>query len=1020
MNPADATRLAASVAEEHFGATGPVRLLAGELDWNVRIGEDPDVRLLKMARGDRRPVLELTRAALHHLDGLDGRTPLVVDPVPPGRSHPPDAGGPRDMAPPLPWIEADGERLSALCLTFLPGRPHAGRSSPGPELLRQAGRLLGDLDRALEDFDHPELDRPFPWKLDGGMEVARERLAEVDEETRPLVSTVLTRVGAWLDPLKARLPVSVIHNDANDHNLLVEGAGDTARVTGLIDFGDMVRGWRAAEVAVAAAYLTMGLRDPVGGLCELVRGYHEQVSLTEEECAALLPLVALRLCLSITLQARQIREQPNNEYLRVSQAPARALLSRLSAEDWQVAEARVRDAAGRPPVAAAAATLAWIEASEKATPLEPALLEDPTVIDMSVESLDLPHPDVAPNGPLLDRWVVDRIAAAGATVGIGRYCEARLVYDDPLFHAPADPADEARTIHIGLDYFAPAGTPVRATLAGTVASVYDNAGHLDYGPTVVLEHRPEGLPPFFTLYGHLDPATLRHLTPGDAVQPGDVIGWLGDRPGNGGWSPHLHLQLILSPSLGPAWSSAQLRGFAGVARPGLLAVWQGISPDPGVLSGLPERRLGTATDRIGREAALERRRRQSLGPSLSLSYDAPLHIVRGRGALLYDASGRSYLDTVNNVAHVGHGNLRVWEALYRQGRVLNTNTRYLHDEVLALAEELKQTLPDPLEVVYFVCSGSEANELALRMARVHTGRDGVVVLDGGYHGNTRALVDVSPYKFRGPGGEGRPDHVAVAPTPDPYRRSAREATEGLNGALDTLSGRVGALLAESILSCAGQVVPHPGYLAAAYEAARAAGAVCIADEVQIGFGRVGDAFWGFESMNVVPDIVTMGKPMGNGHPVGAVATTRAIAESFDNGMEYFNTFGGNPVSAAVARAVLAEVRDQGLQERAAHTGGLLLDGLRALADARPALGDVRGRGLFLGVELVSDTGDKEPAPEVARALVEALKRRRVLSSRDGPFHNVIKIKPPLVISDEEAHRCLVAFDESLTEIGAGS
>ncbi|NNF27672.1 MAG: aminotransferase class III-fold pyridoxal phosphate-dependent enzyme, partial [Gemmatimonadetes bacterium] len=935
------------------------------------------------------------------------------DPTPPTPLEPAAAAAPGTS--PFPRFEFEGATLGAFCFTFLPGVPMAGSPRARLDLLDEVGRVLGDLDLGLADFRHQELERDFPWKLDTGTNVVRDRASDVDDETRPMVDEAMTRIAEWLEPLRDRLPAAVIHNDANDHNLLVQGAGSRLRLSGIIDFGDMVRGWRVAEPAVAGAYLSMGMRDPVAGLCSVARGYAERVELTEAECAVLLPLTALRLCLSIALQARQIREQPDNEYLRVSQAPARALLHTLLAEDWHVAEARIRHATGWEPVAAAAATAAWIEGVHRASPLDPQWLERPTVIDMSVESLTLPHPEQAPNGPLLDRWVVDQIEHAHATVGIGRYCEPRLVYDDPLFEAAADPVDEARTIHIGLDFFAPPGTPVRAALGGTVESVHDNAGHLDYGPTVVIRHEPADLPPCYTLYGHLDPATLEHRRAGDRVEAGDVIGWLGDRPGNGGWSPHLHLQLILSSTLGPAWSAGRLRGFAGVARPSLLPVWRAISPDPSPVSGLLDAALGSALDRVGRESELIERRDASLGPSLSLSYETPLHIVRGHGARLYDSAGRSYLDTVNNVAHVGHSNPRVWEAVTRQGRVLNTNTRYLHDEILALAEELKATLPSSLEVVYLVCSGSEANELALRMALAHTGRGGVVVLDGGYHGNTKGLVQVSPYKFDGPGGSGRPDHVAVAPTPDPYRRSAAESTSGLMEALRSLSGRVGAFLAEPILSCAGQVVPPDGYLAEAYRAARNAGAVCIADEVQVGFGRVGDAFWGFESMGAVPDLVTMGKPMGNGHPVGAVAATRAVAESFANGMEYFNTFGGNPVSAAAARAVLEEIETKGLRERAGLLGRRLLAGLHEAVGKRPEVGDIRGRGLFLGIELVSGPEEKVPGPDLARAVVEGLKRRRVLSSRDGPHGNVIKFKPPMVLSDDDGDRFLGAFADALDE-----
>lgn len=397
----------------------------------------------------------------------------------------------------------------------------------------------------------------------------------------------------------------------------------------------------------------------------------------------------------------------------------------------------------------------------------------------------------------------------------------------------------------------------------------------------------------------------------------------------------------------------------------------------------------------GRAAARENllaRRRQHLGPSLSISYREPLHITHGRGAYLYDSAGRAYLDCVNNVAHVGHSHPRVVRAAAEQMARLNTNTRYLHETLVEYIERLAATLPPPLSVVYLVCSGSEANELALRLARAHTGREGVLVMDTAYHGNTNALIDISPYKFNGPGGRGRPRHVTVLPLP---------------GAGDppACPRDVAAFFCESALSCAGQVILPPGYLREVYGEVRGAGGVCVADEVQTGFGRAGTHFWMFQTQGVVPDIVTMGKPIGNGHPLGAVVTTPEIAASFANGMEYFNTFGGNPVSCAAGMAVLDVMRDESLQENAQAMGEYLIAGLRALQARHAILTDVRGLGLFLGFEM---TGERE-----ATELVNRMKDRGVLLSTDGPRHNVIKIKPPLVFSREDADLLLGRLDEVL-------
>ena len=454
-----------------------------------------------------------------------------------------------------------------------------------------------------------------------------------------------------------------------------------------------------------------------------------------------------------------------------------------------------------------------------------------------------------------------------------------------------------------------------------------------------------------------------------------------------------------------AWQSARAPGNAYLNisnRP----AWTLLEHLTALPRGWPAEVLQRACSGPRRDLLAERRER--LGPSLSLSYNRPLHIVRSLRQRLYDADGREYLDCVNNVAHVGHCHPRVARAAARQAELLNTNTRYLYDELNDYLERLVETLPEPLRVGYLVCSGSEANELALRLARTHTRRRDVIVADTAYHGNTNALVEISPYKFNGPGGNGKPDYVHVVPMPDTYRgpyrgddagsRYARHAAEAAANAT------VAAFFCESALGCGGQVIPAEGFLREAFAAVRASGGVCIADEVQTGFGRAGSHFWMFERHGVIPDIVTMGKPIGNGHPMGAVVTTREIAESFANGMEYFNTFGGNPVSCAVGLAVLDVIRDEGLQQNALDVGGYLLRGLRDLR--HPLIGDVRGSGLFLGIELVRDREIKEPAAREASEFINEMKEAGVLLSTDGPFHNVIKIKPPMVFSRSDADRVI--------------
>ena len=400
-------------------------------------------------------------------------------------------------------------------------------------------------------------------------------------------------------------------------------------------------------------------------------------------------------------------------------------------------------------------------------------------------------------------------------------------------------------------------------------------------------------------------------------------------------------------------------------------------------------------------------RKRLLGRNLSVAYKDPLKIVRGSMQYLYDDAGLEYLDAYNNVAHVGHCNPRVVAAGQEQMALLNTNTRYLHDLINQFAERLTATLPDPCSVCFFVNSGSEANELALRLARAHTRARDVIVLDHAYHGNTNTLIEISPYKHNGPGGEGPPAWVHTVPLPDPFRGGSASDAKHIARVIEDLREReipLAGFIAESMPSVGGQIVLPAGYLKQVYDTIRRSGGVCIADEVQTGYGRIGTHFWAFESYGVVPDIVVLGKPIGNGHPIGAVVTTPEIAASFNNGMEFFSTFGGNPVSCAIGLAVLEEVVENKLQRHALAVGELLLARLNELKERYEIIGDVRGSGLFLGIELVSDRKTLAAATEQADFVVNEMRHRQVLFGTDGPSHNVLKIRPPMPFTETDGDR----------------
>jgi 4-aminobutyrate aminotransferase-like enzyme/Ser/Thr protein kinase RdoA (MazF antagonist) len=431
-------------------------------------------------------------------------------------------------------------------------------------------------------------------------------------------------------------------------------------------------------------------------------------------------------------------------------------------------------------------------------------------------------------------------------------------------------------------------------------------------------------------------------------------------------------------------------------------------------------RAGAPADADATEALAERRARL-LGPVYELFYDRPLHLVRGHGVWVYDASGRCYLDAYNNVPHVGHAHPRVVEAIHGQARLLNANTRYLHESVLELAERLTASLPEALDVCMFVCTGSEANDLAWRLACAYTGATGGLVLENAYHGNSQAVTALSPCEWRS---DAHPPNVHAVPAPDDLRGVYRRGQAGLGRRYAALIGdavaslaeaghRTAAFFCDTAYSSHGILMPPDDYLAHAFREVRAAGGVCVADEVQAGFGRMGANMWGFERSGVTPDIVTVGKPMGNGHPLAAVITRREIAAAFGEERGYFNTFGGNPVSAAAGLAVLDVLEREQLQENARVVGLHLRTRLDELGQRRPEIADVRGSGLFVGVDLTRDPASLEPDRDTAQRVMNAMRENGVLIGVEGPFGNVLKIRPPMPFGIEHADLLVRALGEAL-------
>jgi 4-aminobutyrate aminotransferase-like enzyme/Ser/Thr protein kinase RdoA (MazF antagonist) len=922
---------------------------------------------------------------------------------------------------------ADGSSRLAWLLTYVPGKVLADVRPHSPELLKSLGKFLGEMDVALADFSHPAAHRELKWDFARAGWI-REHLHLIEDPARRLlVEKFLSLYDAEVVPAMPWLRRSVIYGDANDHNVLVgEPWPVPGKTLSVIDFGDMHHTFTVSEPAIAAAYAILRKTDTLPAAAAVVSGYHCTHHLTDAEIQVLFALIGTRLATSVVNSALRATVKPDDSYVTISEAPAWDALERLAQIHPRFAHYTFRDACGLPGVPQSGAVRNWLasHSSSAASLLDVNLRTSPSLVfDLSVGSTFLgADPASADMGTLAARIFGD-LNKAHVCAGIGRYDEARLLYTSPLFGASSNPTDERRTIHLGVDLFVAPGTAVYAPLEGVIHAVANNTASLDYGPVVILRHvlghSANHNQEFFTLYGHLAREALRNLRVGQPIGRGEKIARVGTAQENGGWPPHVHFQIILDLLDGGT-------DFPGVCAASERGVYTSLCPDPNLLLGIanPQMQKKTAS-----AAETLTARRAFLGGNLSVSYRQPLKIVRGWRQYLYDETGRAFLDVYNNVPLVGHCHPRVVRAAQEQLALLNTNTRYLHDNVNRYAERLTRLFPEPLRVCYFLNSGSEANELALRLARGHTGREDVTVLEHAYHGHTNSLIDISPYKFNGPGGGGKKPWVHVAPIPDDYRGAYRrgEADAGVKYALHIgeilertrSEGReVAAYLAETLPSVAGQIVFPPGYLAEVYRLVRAAGGVCIADEVQVGFGRLGTHFWGFETQGVIPDIVVLGKPIGNAFPLAAVVTTPEIAASFANGMEFFSTFGGNPVACAAGLAVLDVLEEERLQERALRVGNHWIGALRKMQDRHQLIGDVRGSGLFLGIDLVRDGDTREPASDEAAYVVNRLRERGILAGTDGPHHNVIKLRPPLNFSEADADLFVATLDAILEEDAA--
>ncbi len=907
-------------------------------------------------------------------------------------------------------IDEFGKQRKVRLLTWISGRVWSSVNPQLDDLRFSLGKKCGELTSTLKGFKHDKSYRNFEWDIAQSL-WTKKHLHLFNEQEIEIIACFIKQFENKFESYSL-LRKSIIHNDINDNNVLVSSELINPRVTAFIDYGDAMHTQIINDVAIACSYAIMRKKDPLDAALPIVKGYHSTFSLQEKELEHLYTAIAIRLVIIVTKAAMSKIEKPDNAYLWISEKPAWEVLKKWYQLSPDFAHYCFRVACGLPAHPDTEKFNKWASKHQfNVSDLFPtAPSNDLKHIDLSVSSTWMGH-EKEFNDLDLFQFKIDRLQTNHPNkVLAGGYLEPRPIYTSTAYDKVGNNGRESRTIHLGIDFWFPANTPVHALFDGEVVTACNDTGDKEYGGLIILKHRVEDFE-FFTLYGHntVESATKHKL--GDIIKKGEKIAELGNYPGNGNWAPHLHFQIMMS-------MLDYKIDFPGVAYFRQIGVWKGLCPDPNLLFNSDA--LKGSNSSTNKE--LIAYRKQHLGKSIGLHYKTPIKMVRGAGVYLMDQYAQKYLDTVNNVAHVGHEHYNVVKAGQEQMALLNTNSRYLHDTINTLAEELIKTLPPELNVLHFVNSGSEANELAIRMAKTYSGEKDIIASEFGYHGNTNMCVDISSYKFDGKGGKGAPEHTHIFPIPNAFRgkycgkNTADKYAEEVKNCIKKVQNKgrnIAAFIIEPIISCGGQVELPEGFLAKAYKMVRDFGGVCISDEVQTGCGRMGTAFWGFQLHDVVPDIVTIGKPLGNGHPVAAVACTQEVAEKFANGMEYFNTFGGNPVSCAIATEVLRTVKREKLQQNALEVGEFLKAELKKLSKEFPIIGDVRGQGLFLGIELVDDK--LNPLAKQTDYLSNRMKEHGILMSIDGPEHNVLKIKPPIVFRKENAKELIFYLRNILAE-----
>ena len=941
---------------EHYGLSGTLQALGSQQDLNYRVDSPRGRFVLKICRGDYALVeLQAQHAGLKFLAEHSAvKVPRVIA-----------ANSGADLLS----LHVGGEAVHVRLLDYIEGQSLTHLDHLGQAVVAGFGRLCGEMDLALAGFDHPGLERTLQWDARHASPLISHLLPVIkDERQRALIAAAAEQAERRLQPLLDTLPVQAIHMDITDDNAVwARGAGRHWQLQGVIDFGDLVRTWRITDLSVTCAALLHHAGGDPFVILPAVQAYHAVNPLQHEELQALWPLIVARAAVLVLSGEQQVSIDPSNTYSRDNLSHEWEIFRVATSVPLALMEAAILTAVGH--------ALPAID-SEGFAPLLPGLVgREFALIDLGVLSPHFEAGNWEQEG--IDQRLLNEAAAAHG-LAASRYGQYRLSRTRP------DSADEPDTFPLHVELRVPNGTAVESPFAGVVHQAPDGALQLD-GPQ--LSVRLWGVTP--------------SLHSGAALVKGQVLGAV---------SGPLRVQLCRGAQL-----NAPL-----FCTPSHAPAWQALCPSPAALLGL----ACDAEPELDGKTLLQRRE-ASFARTQKHYYVDPPRIERGWRNHLIDMQGRSYLDMLNNVAVLGHGHPRMAAVAARQWSLLNTNSRFNYAAVAEFSERLLKLAPEGMDRVFLVNSGSEANDLAIRLAWAYSGgRDMLSVLEA-YHGWTVGADAVSTSIADNPKAlESRPDWVHPVTAPNTYRGEFR----GLDSAPDYVHSvehqlqqlaeqkrQLAGFICEPVYGNAGGISLPPGYLQQVYALVRAQGGVCIADEVQVGYGRMGHFFWGFEDQGVVPDIITMAKGMGNGQPLGAVITRREIAEALEAEGYFFSSAGGSPVSCQIGMAVLDVMEEEKLWENAQVVGGHFKARLEALIDKHPLVGAVHGSGFYLGLELIRNRETLEAATEETAVLCDRLRELGIFMQPTGDDLNILKIKPPMVTSRRSVDFFVDMLDRVLTE-----